>query len=352
MRVCQFSNGGFFDLRVLSRDTHKCRYHKKDQHYSQQQMVPRGLCIEAFHSIYPFALGLLYGANKNRFQVMCPKGEVIFDVRREPVDSIKKLKFHLKSLIDPFYPVDPRKHKVLIKVVECKGICLKKHEGGQEFEFNQEKRTELCPAAFDSIFPYIYAYETSKKIPDYCSLSCQDHLTNVVFALKDGSKSKTNPLFCIDKDVNLTIKSVEGKCPFELKEGQKFKFSDIMPREMCASLFHNIYPYIFTLEQGGSFRFDKKKSMVVQCPNPKGRLAVNVMRKDNKNYIKFVQIKGVCPKLTKDIVLPNILSRQFPFCPKLFDASFPYVNALSITKNKIRVSCPNCTNKVVVELSS
>jgi len=298
-------------------------------------MVPKGMCVEAFHNIYPYALGLLYNINQDKFKVRCPKGNIVFEIRREQQDLIHKAKYHLKSLIDPIYPVDPRNHRIFIKVAKLEGECLNNHKIGQEYEFNQDKQTELCPAAFDSIYPFICAGGNP--------LCCQDHLTNVAFGLQNQNHTKI-PLPCQDKKVKITIKKVNGECPYGLKENQEYSFQDTFPIGMCDSFFHNIYPYMFAFERGGNFKYNKQKNIIVQCPNPKGRVAMNVIWENDTTYLEFVQVKGVCPKgIPKNIILPVQLS----FCPKLFDAIFPYVIALD---GKTEVSCPNYPNNVVVEL--
>lgn len=352
MDVCQFSNIASYGLTVIGKDTHKCRYHRKGQRYTSFQMAPGGLCIEAFHSIYPYALGLLYGVEAERFYVRCPKGSVIFLVERKPAKFIPMLKYRIKALIDPFYPGDPRKYQVSIKVFQLEAKCLKGHKEGEEFEFNQDNKNELCPAAFDSIYPFIYAYKSSKKIPKGCSLCCQDHLTNIVFNLEGDNSAAIDPVLCEDKEVRVRIKSADEKCKFAFKKDQEFNFSDIVPEGICASFFHSAYPYIFTLEQGGCFKFNKEKSMIVQCPNSKERFAMNIVTSTEGTSFEFVQCVGNCPQKIEGAKIPGIFSGPFKFCPKLFDAIFPYVNMVGLAGDTVELSCPNHQGNVTVELSS
>lgn len=157
MGICRVKDVTSYKLTVVNKNSRKCRYHKKGQVYTSQEMAPKELCPEAFHSIYPYALGLLYGVNTENFFVRCPKGNVIFLLERKPAKLASMLKYRIKQLIDPFYPLDPRKYLVKIRVFRLFADCLKGHSQGQEFEFNQENDAELCPAAFDSIYPFIYA---------------------------------------------------------------------------------------------------------------------------------------------------------------------------------------------------
>ena len=377
--VCDFSKFHDSSLEVAATDNHRCRYHKKGLKYSDSQMIPKGLCAEAFHSIYPFALGLLYRTNSNYTKdscfVRCPEGNVIFEVRRVPKKFLKRMEFQLKRIVNIIYPVDPREYDILISVSESSDTCAMNHGIGQEYEFNQEKKTELCPAAFDSLFPFVYATASSENNDsgDYL-LSCQDHLTNIVFnvSLNQREEEKeverdarpgTKQLPCEDfSNIWISIKSVHGKCDFEFNQGQKFKFEDMVPDGICISAYHNMYPYIFTLENGGYFTFKMKdkNNIVVQCPSSVGRVAVEVMRdnRSSKNHFTVIQTKGPCPmdmKVDTEKVLPDIFSRSSScsFCPKLFDAIFPYVNKLNLRNGNqpITVSCPNYPDNVTVEIS-
>lgn len=378
MHVGEFSKTNNYSLEVIDQDSNRCRYHRRGFKYSPTQIVPKGLCPEAFHSIYPFALGLLYHANtsdkenRNSFLVRCPEGSVIFEVRRVAKKFLKHLEFQLKKVISVFYSVDLREYDILISVVESGDECLRNHRVGQEFEFNQEKQSELCPAAFDSIFPFVYASVSSKEnAPKDCFLSCQDHLTNIVFGLNAnqqksniGNKPKADKkqLQCEQfNNIWIRIKTINGRCSFDFKEGQEFQFKNTVPNGICISAFHNVYPYVFTLEKGGYFTFSTrdKNSIIVQCPSPEGRVAMEVVRdnKNNKNHFTVIQTKGTCPmdmKIGSEIVLPDIFSKSasFPFCPKLFDAIFPYVSKLNLrNENKpITVSCPNYPDNVIIEV--
>jgi len=103
-----------------------------------------------------------------------------------------------------------------------------------------------------------------------------------------------------------------------------------------------------------------KNNIVVQCPSSVGRVAVEVMRdnRSSKNHFTVIQTKGPCPmdmKVDTEKVLPDIFSRSSScsFCPKLFDAIFPYVNKLNLRNGNqpITVSCPNYPDNVTVEIS-
>jgi uncharacterized repeat protein (TIGR04076 family) len=143
-------------VRHLGHET--CKYHreKEGRSFDFEHLGPKGLCLDLYHSAYPYFLALLYGAkfswmdDKDTVNAQCPasNGNVHFEVRRKPLkqeiisEGVKKnceiwLRItHIESDCDD----------------NCKGLCPQKI--GQEFEFNQgDLLDHLCPAAFSNIWP-------------------------------------------------------------------------------------------------------------------------------------------------------------------------------------------------------
>src|SRR3989338_3150185 len=121
----------------------RCKYHRKvGQVYNLDDLAPHGMCLDAFHAAYPYCLSLLYGAKfkwmKNKKSVIAqgpnPKGAVVMEIRRKIISRNKK--------------------EILIKVIEIKGVCRKGLKRGQIFKMNLGDFPEMCPAAFDILYPY------------------------------------------------------------------------------------------------------------------------------------------------------------------------------------------------------
>ncbi|MGN1300630.1 MAG: TIGR04076 family protein [Clostridia bacterium] len=75
------------------------------------------------------------------------------------------------------------------------------------------------------------------------------------------------------KKVKLTI--TENKCRSGYcKKGDEFIVEDICP-PLCSELWHNIYPYVFALQNGGKLDSGniRSKSFNARCPD-EGRVCI------------------------------------------------------------------------------
>lgn len=166
-------------------------YHKAvGQVFDVSQFVPKGLCVEAFHAAYPFCLGLLYGATYERDEAgqaichtYCPRGKAGIRLRisTAPLTSFNHvIRNLLKKILRTVcgYHIDVVERKVVLRVVE--GRCSTcPHEIGETFEFNIGGKSELCPAAFNSIFPHLKGARTQSAV----TISCPDSRTQIQFKI-------------------------------------------------------------------------------------------------------------------------------------------------------------------------
>ena len=79
--------------------------------------------------------------------------------------------------------------QVTIEITDIleEGICPRGHKIGETFEY-PEDRGKICPAAFNSIYPYIRVMESGGAYPyfdepDAHSYCCPDYLRPVVFKI-------------------------------------------------------------------------------------------------------------------------------------------------------------------------
>lgn len=183
-----------------------CKYHKKNgQEFHIKEIVPRGLCFEAFSVAYPSALALLYNGNmaakgcslwkqsredvsgKGVVTVRCPSGQnsVVFQLtRREKLSWIvTKIKHGAEAVFGAFFfPVDRvhKEHDVELKVVEVQGLCPHGHKVGDEYFLNTQDTDVLCPASFNSLYTFIQLLYKGVKVPwaneqESAFIHCPDH---------------------------------------------------------------------------------------------------------------------------------------------------------------------------------
>jgi len=152
-----------------------CRYHDSLFSYKEGCLAPKGLCPDAFHCAYPFALALLYdadfleGVDKDSVSIICPynKGITMLIKREERHSWVfrKFIKFLEKIFEFFFYPVDRIYNAISITITENKGGCPKGYHIGEKFYLNIRDTNIMCPASFNSVFPQLV------KISSGCSIS-------------------------------------------------------------------------------------------------------------------------------------------------------------------------------------
>ncbi|HHT9140540.1 MAG TPA: TIGR04076 family protein [Candidatus Tripitaka californicus] len=142
-----------------------CRYHTAPT--AMGRVSPEGMCLSAFHTAYPYSLGLLYdakfvnggGGGPIRLRCPNPRGGVELEVKRVPTTSsvvrlLKGIGARVFELISR--PVDVIDHKIVYTICGVQGTCPARHRVGEEFEFNLWSKEELCPASFHSLYPYLF----------------------------------------------------------------------------------------------------------------------------------------------------------------------------------------------------
>ncbi len=79
--------------------------------------------------------------------------------------------------------------KVILKVTSQKGSCVLGHKVGQEFDVSRGTPEGMCPAAYNSAFPYIFALIFGAQLPwekekGIAHVACPDPQNPVVMEIK------------------------------------------------------------------------------------------------------------------------------------------------------------------------
>jgi len=176
--MCEIKKPLYDVLVEVASVAGKCKYHRKvGQVYDLALLAPCGMCLDAFHAVYPYALSLLYGAKfrwmKDLDSVIAqcpnPHGSVTMEIRRKKINR--------------------KKMEILIKILEVKGRCKKGLKKGEVFKMNLGDFSEICPAGMDALYPYISTLRYGGKIAwakkdGTCLVQCPDHINAVVYKLK------------------------------------------------------------------------------------------------------------------------------------------------------------------------
>ncbi|MFH1225470.1 MAG: hypothetical protein V1676_06735 [Candidatus Diapherotrites archaeon] len=176
-----------FAVSVASMSKRCGKYHpKQGEVFDALRLAPKGLCLHAYHVLYPYALALLYGADlsalgsggRGSVVVRCPNGAATFEVCRSGKKGKKAIAL-LNRISKEIRPVDLPLYGISMRVVSVHGHCPQKHRAGEKFglkEFNILGRKELCPAGFDAVFPLMFAPRGAKL-----RARCPDSGANVVY---------------------------------------------------------------------------------------------------------------------------------------------------------------------------
>ena len=191
----------FSDIDIESVNCrHNCRYNREHGlHYNQGRIAPAGLCPDMFHTAYPYGLSLLYdgsnhfdGKASKNFILKCPAypNYVSFEVRQE----IFILKPLFRAIEWPFKmirkPIEIIDRNIVIEVKKIHGTCAYGLKAGGQYVFNIGNSPELCPAAFNSLYPYLGIQKDEQGDKESCNASshlgsaqCPDHKGKITFEI-------------------------------------------------------------------------------------------------------------------------------------------------------------------------
>lgn len=181
-KVCSIccNKGSKLKIKVVGKKG-VCKYHDIGQEFSMDEFVHGDFCWHAFHAIYPYALALTYDAeftwmkeiDPEQVIAQCPSvsNTVIIQARRRRLDE--------------------RLRKVDLEIVEVKGECPYGMKKGQKFEFNLGDFRGICPAGFNSLYPFLLSFLQDEKISQ-CSepfvVRCPDHLNLIDYEITKEEK--------------------------------------------------------------------------------------------------------------------------------------------------------------------
>ncbi|MEW6609199.1 MAG: hypothetical protein AB1414_17440 [bacterium] len=185
VQVCDFKHTCFF-----------CR--TRGEKFSIHEMVPEGMCPDLFFQIYPQYLGLLYdgcpGLEKGKLRealLYCPGNKAKTLLWRI---TSKKLPLSLViNIADKIFrfigkPKDLFDRKIVLELIDTKGVCPRGYQGKVKFVFNQYShiwgRRFFCPAVFYTLYPFLLANEQKGHI----QIQCPADYTSIVFEISRSTE--------------------------------------------------------------------------------------------------------------------------------------------------------------------
>lgn len=141
------------------------------------------------------------------------------------------------------------------------------------------------------------------------------------------------------KKIDIKKYSIEfiEKCPLF----SNCNLKEIIPENVCPFLLHNLVPYFITYSHGGNFTWMKKKGHVyAQCPNPKGKVTVDVINENKDIFFMVKSSRSICLMNYKSGLRISISKIFRAICPSIYDVAFPWMQ-LGI-KDFIKLRCSGC----------
>ncbi|MDD5556380.1 MAG: hypothetical protein PHN82_03915 [bacterium] len=333
----------------VSRVSRTCRYHRRERAYPLAGLTPDGLCPAAFHVLYPDCLAMLsrgrypIDGGRERCRLECPRpgGGVSFNVSRAPRrrTMLQRLELAARKAADLFMPVELLEHGIAIDVVESFPSCPYGYREGDRFVLNLGGKNEICPAAFYSVYPFFLPFleggAAGGEGPDVCGVCC-DYKKYISFCLgrrREWGSAPEKAFFarCDDyKGVFLEVVGAGGEASH-----RPLGVNDLIEemRIPCLAVLSAAYPYMLTLERGGSLGFltYDRYAAGVGCPNLDVQVKMLVRREKSggPHRIRIFDRRGECPRGLapgEERVLPPLSSLPLPV--RTLAALFPYIMAL------------------------
>lgn len=356
------------DLSKITISVHhfqeRCGYCKNGKEaYNEKDLAPKGFCIDAYYTVYPYLLALLYDANFNRkpydknLTVSCPnihnpiliKITFTFKKFKTIINLIEKLsrRFGLpKDAIDKI---------IKLEVMNDNGHCnLKK---GYICNIKIPDIREFCPASFFSIYPLIHLYQRNnfliqdKAKHNKISFVCPDPKTNVGYDV-DLSASSIKNNFCAFIPNLAKFKIVKlgnTDCKIRYWTEKEVTLDKIFLGGICPFIFNIAIPYVITFQNGGYFKWSKNLDTVeAQCPIAMGGVEFEIKNElidRGRISLLIKRIRGYCPNGHKEGQIYHLDFSKI-ICIHIFARIFPYLLLLEhksgIEKHRagISVSCP------------
>lgn len=167
---------------VVSQYDSSCWYfRRRGGRFAVDDLVPEGICADAFYQIYPHFLALLYdgesspGRRGNRIKARCAHGELEWELSTRPYWFSALLKFGEWLARRVQIPYDFVDKKVFVRSVR-KGCTGRKVEAILDHMAVPFTSGVFCPAAFFQMYPLLKAFGPNIGVP-----VCPSVQSNVTF---------------------------------------------------------------------------------------------------------------------------------------------------------------------------
>jgi uncharacterized repeat protein (TIGR04076 family) len=278
----------------------KCGYCKTGKEaYNEKNTVTGGFCVDAFYSVYPILLSLLYDGTfdpdlfGNELIIKCPNANHPARIKIGFVNKKLKIVFNLIEKVFRYigFPKDAIDKMITLEVLSKGEPCIL--TTGQKKTIKIPDIKELCPASFYSFYPMLYYYcKDASFDTDKLRFVCPDPKTNLIYTPSSSVKNKNASFFCVPSVSKYHFSQIE----MNPRNPAGLTVDKMLPEGICPCLFNIAIPYILTFAQGGHFKWSKDiNSVHVQCPDAEARVNFEVRKEEgNAVSIHIHQAQGHC----------------------------------------------------------
>ena len=320
---------------VYEANDNRCRYHEKSSNDKYINIFSQGMCPIAYMNLYPTLFALHLNQNSAKLKIN-PKGHTVFcPIGADGVQFkvyTKRLKANLKAylkmaiywLANKIIPVEVFSKTTHIEATSNGKGCPLEIKTGDAFYFNLDHTDELCPAAFNSVYPFL------DVVKNNFTAGCPDYRTHVSFSVpsKPSAQNDENQLInnpvCDQYTPQLQMVSSQGQFYNPIELGRIYSVDALMKAAgiRCFTSFHVSFPYLDTLYNGGQLGFltGKRNSAGICCPNTALMVKYEVAKEGVDYQYTCVKSHPDCPREIKSGEAVSI---------KNFETGYPFYRSLN-----------------------
>lgn len=332
------------EIMVRDVNDNRCRYHPLSSRRQKVSLVSQKMCPLAYLNLYPILFALHCSQDSSKLRVdskkLCPLGleGIEFKIYTTPIKfSLRTYtKIFICKLINLLIPFEVHNKNIVIEVVDEGKGCPLGIRKGDIYSFNLYNSNELCPAAFNSVYPFLDSVKADHVI------SCPDYRTHVRYSISDKQHISdiVSDRSCDRYHVKVQIRRKTGDFPCPIQIGQWYSIDQLIMETgiRCFTAFHVAFPYLYALYNGGQLGYltmDRYKAGIC-CPNT-ALLVKYIVSKDISNNYRYQCIGSHedCPRgisLNEDVLLNNF-EQSMPFYQSLNDL-YPVVKKIKYNGNE------------------
>ena len=316
---------------VYDVNDNRCRYHRRRTKGETQPLLKHFPCLLTFSYLYPTIFSLHCGQEQTRAKniriekrVRCAAQEhgleFTLSYRDRPKRVVDFFQKHIARLINLFISFEQRDFLVDYKVTRVDEPCPLGIEIGDTFTFNVDGVDEICPAAFQSVYPF------QEFMENKCLVGCPDYRTHVRYLAANDRPVEDSRIQCDAYRTKIQLKKVHGGFDVPINLGSWYLVDELMEalHLQCLTSFYVTFPYLLVLSSGGQLGYlfyDRKKAGVC-CPNYAWHVNYSVSKDREGRYrYQCTQTHPRCPRKVKEGAIVDLenFEQRVPFYSGLHD---------------------------------